>query len=83
MKNKVLLEVWLPAAGEGIELRVPRQIQIGKARDMIVTYLHGKNSDFLPEKDALLCAPAGGEIYDLNAFVEETGLTDGSKVLLL
>lgn len=83
MRNKLLLEVSLPATGENMELLVPRQLQVGKVREMLTNYLRNKDGAYLPSEDAKLIEPITGKCYEPGAYLTETDLTDGSEVLFL
>lgn len=83
MKNKILLEIYLPAAEKSIEVRIPRQIKVAQALGMLVEFLKRQDGEYIPSDESVLCAMETGKAFDANAFIDNLGLHDGSQVMLV
>lgn len=83
MKDKILLEVCLPAAGRSFEVRIPRQLKVARATDMLVDFLRRRDEGYIPAKESVLCDMESGKAFDSNAFVGGVGLHDGSRVMVI
>lgn len=83
MKNKILLEISIPATGQRLEMRVSKRLQIAKMEEMLSAYLDGKNGDYLSSGGVLLCEPTTGKRYERNAELSEIVTADGMQMLLM
>lgn len=83
MKNKILLEVCLPAAERCFEVRVPRQLKVAQATGMLVEFLKKQDGEYIPTNESVLCDMEGGRAFDSNAFIDQLGLHNGSRVMLV
>ncbi|MCM1026241.1 MAG: hypothetical protein NC432_07380 [Roseburia sp.] len=83
MKNKILLELYLPAAEKSFEIRVPKQIKVAQAVGMLVEFLKKRDEGYLPTEDSVLCDLESGRVFDANAFIGCIGLQNGSRVMLV
>lgn len=83
MKNKILLEVCLPAAEKSFDIRVPRQLKVAHVTAMLVEFLKKQDAEYIPTKESVLCDMENGRAIDSNAFIDHVGLHNGSKVMLV
>lgn len=82
--NKIMLELYLPACGKSIDVRVPLHLKVGEVREMMVNYFEASEEcDYIPSANALLCDSVNGIPYDLNKFICQLGLSNGSKIMLI
>ena len=83
MRNKILLELHLPAAGKQLEIRVPRQMKVAQVTGMLIEFLQKGNGEYIPNRDSTLCEMENGNILDSNAFIDSLGLQDGARLMLV
>ena len=83
MKNKILLEVFLPAAERSFDIRIPRQLKVAQATGMLVEFLKKQGEGYIPTKESVLCDMESGRAFDSNAFIDTIGLHNGSRVMLI
>lgn len=83
MKNKIMLEVCLPAVERNFDIRVPGQLKVAQATDMLVEFLKGQDEEYIPTEESVLCDMESGRALDPNAFIREAGLHNGSRVMIL
>jgi len=84
MKNKYMVEVYLPAAGYSYEMRLPRQIKVAKATQMIIDFIRLRDEgEYVPGDDAKLYDMSSGMLYDWNAFVDKAGISEGTRMMLV
>lgn len=83
MKNKILLEVCLPAAERSFDVRIPRQLKVAHVTAMLVEFLRKQDEEYIPTKESVLCDMESGRVFDSNAFMDNAGLHNGSKVMLV
>lgn len=83
MKNKILLEVFLPAAEITFEIRIPRQLRVAQAASMLTEFLKKRDEGYIPTKESVLCDMESGRIFESGAFIGNIGLQNGSRVMLI
>lgn len=83
MKNKILLEVCLPAAERSFDVRIPRQLKVAQATGMLVEFLKKQDEEYIPTSESVLCDMESGRTFDSNAFIDTVGLHNGSRVMLV
>lgn len=83
MKDKILLEVCLPAAERSFDIRIPRQLKVAQTIDMLLEFLKKQEEEYIPTRESVLCDMESGRAFDCNAFIDTLGLHDGSKVMLV
>ncbi len=82
--SKVLVEVFLPATGKTIEMKVPREIKIGQVTNMLIDYLSKQTGcGYIPMSDAVLCDYYTGNIYNTDVFVGYADWKDGHRVIFI
>lgn len=83
MKNKILLEVYLPAAAMSFDIRIPRQLKVAQATSMLVEFLKKQDEEYIPTGESVLCDMETGKSFDANAFIENVGLHNGSRIMVI
>lgn len=82
--NKVMVEVLLPASGEIYDVRIPLDSQIGEITLLIMKQLEKlSNGRFIANPLTVLCDGESGQILDMNKFVAELDIKNGSKLMLI
>ncbi|ALC89391.1 methyltransferase [Bacillus sp. FJAT-18017] len=82
--NKVLVEIFLPATGQSFDVFVPLDSRMSEVLQMVSTLLSElSDGKFKASRDAVLCDAASGIIFNINMFVSELGIKNGSKLMLI
>jgi len=82
--NKVLVEIFVPAANQSFDVYIPLDSQMSEVL-MLVSSLLSDLSDgkYKASQNAVLCDAASGIIYNINMVVAELGVQNGSKLMLI
>lgn len=82
--DKILAEIYLPAAQAVYDIRIPRKLSMYQAAALAARLL-GELAEgyFKPTGEEILCDRVSGLPYDGNMTPEEIGLMDGVKMMLM
>lgn len=82
--EKIVTEVYLPAAGQSFDVRIPLDISMYEAAD-IVGKLLGELAEgyFKPSGDEILCDRETGRMFDGSRTPAELGIAEGARLMLL
>lgn len=83
MKNKILLEICLPAVEKSFDVRIPRQLKAAQAAAMLAEFIKKQDVEYIPTAQSVLCDMESGRAFDANAFIGDLGLHNGSKVMMV
>lgn len=83
MKNKILLEIYLPVAERSFDVRIPRQLKVAQTVSMLVEFFKRQDGEYIPTGESVLCDMESGRAFDSNAFIDSLGLHNGSRVMLI
>lgn len=84
MSNKIMLELYLPASGKLYDVKIPKQISVYQATQMLVYLLSEMNiGEYIPDTNAILCNRVSGLPYNINASIESLGLHNGSQIMMI
>lgn len=83
MKNKILLEICLPAVEKSFDVRIPRQLKVAQAAVMLAEFIKKQDVEYIPTAQSTLCDMENGRAFDPNAFIGDLGLHNGSKVMMI
>lgn len=82
--NKIIIEVHIPSINKIYDAKIPKDIQIWEVTkllsDMIAATHPGMYAD---SNEAVLCDFVEGTMLPINKLVDEAGLVNGSRVLLV
>lgn len=82
--DKILVEVYVPVAGMSYDVFIPRQSMFYEVQELIEKSVREWVADvFIIWEDTALCFRDTGEIVNINVSVEELGLKNGSKLMLI
>ena len=83
-KNKILIELEIPAIEKKFDLFIPINKKIGTIKSLIEKGLAESNDiDYEIKEDTNLFSKDTGNIYDVNNTVRDTDLKNGSRIILL
>lgn len=83
MRNKILLELSLPAVEKSFDVRIPRQIKAAQAAAMLAEFIKRQDVEYIPTAQSVLCDMESGRAFDSNAFMDELGLHNGSRIMMV
>lgn len=82
--DRVLVEVFVPASGQTFDTILPCE---SKLHEVILLLSHTMNElsegQFIVKDDTVLCDRKTGEILNINLTVEELGIFNGAKLMLI
>lgn len=84
MKNKVLVELYVPTIDEIYNLYLPVNRKIGNIIALLNKSLtEVTNGEFVGNEYTMLYNRNTGEMYDVNVSLRETNIRNGSSIVLL
>lgn len=84
MKNKVLVELYVPTIDEIYNLYLPVNRKIGNIIALLNKSLtEVTNGEFVGNEYTMLYNRNTGEMYDINVSLRETNIRNGSSIVLL
>ncbi|WP_449537778.1 methyltransferase [Ferdinandcohnia sp. Marseille-Q9671] len=82
--DKVLVEVYIPAAGETYDVFIPVKSKLYEVTFLLAnTMTELSNGSFLATDTTIVCDYETGTIFDINQTVEELGFINGKKLMLV
>lgn len=82
MKN-VLVEIKIPGAGKCFSVEISSGMRIYELNGMLVSAFESLTDEDFNPSGAVLCDAKTGEILDINKTVAQSGLVNGSGLLLI
>lgn len=82
--NKVLVEIYIPVAGKCYDMFIPTHLMMHEVLEMVcklATQLSG--GLFIADENTAICNRIDGTILNINLSVNELGLKNGSKLMLI
>jgi hypothetical protein len=82
--DKILVEIYLPAANLNYDVYIPLKSRLFEALFLLSHAFTGlSDGHFTATGDTVICDKITGNILDLNLSVEELGLQNGAKLMLI
>lgn len=82
--NKIIIEVRIPSIDKTYDAKVPRDIQIWELTKLLSEMVATAHSGLYDKSnDAILCDYSTGCMLPRNKLVDDAGLVNGSRVLLV
>lgn len=82
--DKVLVEIFVPAAGRSFDVFIPqtsRMSEVVALASKILSEL--SNGKYQADPSAILCDAKSGNIFNINLSVYELEIKNGSKLMLI
>ena len=84
VKNKVLVEVLVPASGEKFDVFIPLTIRMGEAVQLVSRAISDLTvGKYRAADNAIICNAETGLAYDVNPMVSDLGIRNGTRLLLI
>lgn len=82
--NKVLVEIFLPAANQSFDVYIPLESRMSEVLVLVSSLLSDvSDGKYKATHDAVLCDAETGIIFNINMTVFELGIKNGSKLMLI
>jgi hypothetical protein len=82
--NKVLVEIFLPAANQSFDVYIPLESRMSEVLVLVSSLLSDlSDGKYKATQDAVLCDAETGIIFNINMTVFELGIKNGSKLMLI
>lgn len=82
--DKVLIEVYLPAADRAFDVLVPKDTKMHELTKLLSSMLSEMvKAFFLPSDDMVLCERSSGKPLDIDLSVQELAICNGTKLILI
>lgn len=82
--NKALVEVYIPAVGKSYDVYIPLNCKLHIVVKLMCDSFSKLCQDkLIPDKNSVLCDAETGIIYNLNAYVHELNIRNGSRLLFI
>lgn len=82
--DKILVEIEVPIMNRSYDMFIPATSPMYEVLELIKKAVFSiSDGQFLPQVDTVLCYQENGEIIDINKFVCELNVTNGTKLVLI
>lgn len=82
--NKILIEVYLPAAEKNFDIWVPTHLMMYEVLKLVCKVATEMSDGlFAADQNTVICDHQDGSILNINLSVMELGLKNGSKLMLI
>lgn len=84
MKNKMLIEIFVPASGEIFEFWIPGSYRIAYVNQLLVEFFSSHSrGGYVPDKDSVLCDWKSGRILNGSLSVDTLGKMNHTRLMLI
>ncbi len=84
MSKRILIEVSVPMAEKSFDIYIPNDVVVRDLTRMISTTLEGlTDGKYKATLESILCDATSGTPYDLDKFIVELEIKNGSQFILL
>lgn len=82
--DKILVEVYIPASNEVYDVFIPLKSKCYEILSLLSkTMTELSKGYFIATENTVLCDRHSGEYLDINMSIDELGLKNGTKIMLL
>ena len=82
--DKVLVNVYVPAAGQDFDVLLPRGIRISEVTYVLPQMLSElSNGKFNPSDDVAVCSRDSGALLNVNITVDELDIKNGTRLMII
>jgi hypothetical protein len=82
--ERVLVEVFLPAAGSSYDIYIPLDSRMSEVLILVSKVIEDlSKGKYKITEETVLCDRASGIIFNINLSVAELGIKNGSKLMLI
>ena len=82
--NKLVVEIYLPAAGKSYDVRIPSNARIGEIIPLVESCMADlAGGYYIPGQNSILCERTTGIELDVNLTPCEMGIINGARLMLI
>ncbi|GHH98745.1 methyltransferase [Neobacillus kokaensis] len=83
--SKILVEVYSPAAGSTYDVFIPLESKMYEVAYLLANTISELSQGYFKASggQTIVCDRGSGQVFDVNMTVEELGLGNGAKLMLL
>ncbi len=81
--SKILIELYVPSIEKQYSFRIPNNILINELVPILSTMIKENSPEYFEDSKAVICDQDTGIQYDSNRYVGDSGMVNGSRVLLI
>jgi len=82
--DNILVEIFLPAANASYDVYIPLSCKMSEVLELTAKTLSDlSDNKYKAASDAVFCDRKSGAILDINIYVSEAGLQNGSRLMLI
>lgn len=82
--DKVLVEIFVPAANQSFDVFIPQTSKMGEVVDLVSKSLSRlSNGKYKSDSNSILCEAESGNIFNINLSVYELEIKNGTKLILI
>ena len=82
--NKILVEVFVPAAGKSYDAFISLESHMEDVRKMLCQSVNNlTQGNYYADDETIVCDAESGIIYNVNISVYELGIKNGSRLMLI
>ena len=82
--NKILVEVFVPAAGKSYDAFISLESHMEDVRKMLCQSVNNlTQGHYYADDETIVCDAESGIIYNVNMSVYELGIKNGSRLMLI
>lgn len=82
--NRILVNVFVPIIGESFDIFVPTNVQLYDVLELIKkAVISMSDGRFFQNEKTVLCTKESGIILDINKTLNELGISNGSRLMLI
>lgn len=84
MENKVLVELYVSATRESYDVYIPVDAYMHEVKTVLNKLLFDlSKGSFATDGSTLICDYYSGEIYNVNKFIKDLNIKNGSKLMVI
>lgn len=82
--DKTIVEVYVPIIPKSYDIFIPQNSQMADVLELIKRAVYDlSDGRFIPDAKTALCMRETGSIIDINKSANESGIKNGSKLMLI
>jgi len=81
---KILIDVFVPATGKVYNMWIPQETTVNYILEQIKKVVAKMHEDaFIPDENTVICLQNDGKILNVNMSIAESGIGNGSRLMLV
>lgn len=82
--NKIIVEIYIPIMGKAYDVFIPKNKKLYEISQLLTKSISDLTGGmFVMSDDNILCDQVTGQVLDINLSVDDLGLKNGSRLMLI